>query len=98
MIQMTSSRRSRRDKRHWDDQTRHPAALGCSRCVDLEVCGGLHRSAGAFDCLTYCCGRPDDCSDVCQRNPAFVERVREVSGFYLTNVSAAKSVSFPTLP
>lgn len=92
------SRRSRREERFWDNTSRNPVALGCTKCGELGICGGLHVSIGAFDCTGYCCGKPESCDIVCQRNPDFVRRVREVSGFSLTAVDRVSAVPFPDLP
>ena len=94
----TKSRRLRREARYWDDPNRNTASLGCSRCPELGVCGGLHVRSSAFDCLTYCCGTPNECDIVCPRNSTFVDRVREVGGFDLGNVRRATRLEFPPLP
>lgn len=92
------ARKSRRDKRYWDAPRHNALSLGCSRCADFGMCGGLHTASGAFDCTTYCCGEPQKCADVCPRNPRFVDRVREVSGFDLQQLKSLGSVPFPSLP
>jgi len=92
------SRRTRREERFWDDTSRNPIALGCTQCGELGICGGLHVSIGAFDCTGYCCGKPGSCDIVCQRNPDFVKRVREISGFSLAGVERVPAVPFPNLP
>ena len=98
MKRSARSRKNRRDGRYWDDQRRNAASLGCSRCVDLPLCGGLHSSAGAYDCTSYCCGTPGECDVVCQRNRTFVDRVREVSGFDLLSLRRTRAVRFPSAP
>lgn len=60
--------------------------LGCSRCPDFNVCGGLSIGRSYFDCTDLCQSR--DCQFctqvVCRRNPRhFVARVHEVGGFLL---------------
>jgi hypothetical protein len=92
------SRHDRRAARYWDDAGINPASLGCSRCADLKLCGGLFVRADALDCTTYCCGQVQDCDMVCQRNATFVDRVWEVGGFDLANVARAAVIDFPTLP
>ncbi len=62
------------------------------------MCGGLHTSSGAFDCLSYCCGTPDKCTTVCPRHPNFVDRVQEVSGLELLQLERVRGAPFPSLP
>jgi hypothetical protein len=92
------ARKNRRDARYWDDQRRNTPSLGCSRCSELPLCGGLYTSSSAFDCLSYCCGTPDTCTTVCPRNNKFVARVREVSGFELYQIAPTRTRQFPGLP
>jgi len=92
------ARRMRRESRHWDDPQRNSSSLGCGRCSEFELCGGLHVRSSAFDCLTYCCGKTDGCVSVCPNNNTFVDRVRELEGFELHNVRRTTHVSFPLLP
>jgi hypothetical protein len=74
-------------------------ALGCMGCRTLGVCGGLNIECSAFDCLSLCCNRPDDCDAVCRNNPEmFAVRVREVDGFSLENVPRAPVLAAPSLP
>lgn len=83
----------------FDDPERNPQSLGCSVCQHREVCGGLHVSSGAFDCLSYCCRRPHSCDSVCINKVAsFVARVREVGGFGLKNVPRARPLPPPEVP
>ena len=98
MKRSARSRKNRRDARYWDDQRRNASSLGCSRCVDLLLCGGLHCAASAYDCTSYCCGNPDKCDIVCQRNPTFVDRVREVAGFDLLSLPRTRATRFPSTP
>ena len=98
MTPIARARKNRRDSRFWDDQSRNARCLGCSRCTDLDLCGGLYTASGAFDCTTYCCGQPKTCTDVCPRNPQFVDRVAEVLGFDLQQLDPVRAVPFPTLP
>lgn len=92
------SRKLRILSRFSDDHVRSPKALGCTSCLDLAICGGLHVRSGAFNCLAYCCGNPVDCDSVCMRSPEFVSRVREVGGFGLGNVPRARDLVSPVLP
>lgn len=91
-------RKNRRDGRYWDDHLRNAPSLGCSRCAELALCGGLHTASSAFDCISYCCGIPDACTIVCPRNSSFVDRVREVWGFGLVDLERVHGVPFPSLP
>ena len=91
-------RDDRRTSRYWDEPARNTPSLGCSICLDRKRCGGLHVASGAFDCLTYCCGRPANCDNVCPKNQSFVDRVREVGGFDLSSVGGAPKRDLPALP
>lgn len=77
--------------------------LGCSDCLDFNMCGGLHLPAGAIDsCLAHCtCKTPDEianCDVVCQKRPSeFVKRIHEVRSFDLNNVPKAKKRTQPLL-
>ena len=77
---------------------RSPLAFGCTRCHELGVCGGLHARSGAFDCRAYCCRRPANCDVVCENNPDFADRIREVGGLELDAVPRATALDFPDLP
>jgi hypothetical protein len=98
MTKLTRVRKNRRDGRYWDDRTKNPRSLGCSTCVDFALCGGIHTSSGAFDCLTYCCLTPTSCSTVCPRNSDFINRMLEVGGFELEQVARVPIKPFPSLP
>lgn len=83
----------------FDDPARFPESLGCSGCMQRDLCGGLHVLSGAFDCLSYCCATPDACDSVCPRNVSnFVARSREVLGFDQSNVPSAQRIPAPDLP
>lgn len=72
-------------------------ALGCRSCPYFAVCGGLRMEKGPFDCLGFCCGKPQSCSTVCLNKPKdFVNRFREVRGFglELEDVSHTQSLSY----
>ena len=87
-----------RESRHWDDPSRNPQSLGCASCPDRKVCGGLYVRSAAFDCTSYCCGKPASCDVVCRLNPNFVHRMWEVGGFGLSRVVPSTTCSFPELP
>lgn len=91
-------RSPRRERRLWHDETRNTPCLGCSGCPELGPCGGLRLDLRSFDCLDFCCGSPSACDRVCRNNPDYVERVREVGGFDLTNVPRARPFVAPELP
>lgn len=78
-----SPRSLRRERRLWQDENNNTRALGCIGCPDLELCGGLTVTAGAFDCLGFCkCKDVSICDNVCRRNPClYVLRLREINGF-----------------
>jgi hypothetical protein len=92
-------RNLRRERRLWHDGTRHTPSMGCAKCPDHEVCGGLQVGDALFDCLGFCCHNPADCDAVC-RNKAeeFAQRVREVGGFSFDNVPRSPIISAPSLP
>jgi hypothetical protein len=74
-------------------------SLGCAACPDLEICGGLHVPSGVFDCLSECCGQPNDCERVCRRQSTrYVTRVREVRGFDLADIPRGPVLEFSHLP
>lgn len=51
--------------------------LGCQNCEFLDLCGGVFDS---FDCLSYCCNKPDECTLACPRSPGFVTVVQDAGG------------------
>jgi hypothetical protein len=57
----------------------------------------LAHEGGFFDCLQFCCGKPETCDRVCRNNPDYVDRVREVGGFALDNVPRAPLLDAPEL-
>ena len=82
----------------WHDAGRNPPALGCQTCPDKALCGGVCVAAPYFDCLTYCCGKPDKCGSVCRVNPQYADRVWEVRTFDLANVPRGPRLHAPDLP
>jgi hypothetical protein len=58
----------------------------------------LRMKAAFFDCLQFCCGKPETCDRVCRNHPDYVYRVREVGGFALDNVPRAALLDAPELP
>lgn len=91
-------RNHRRERRLWHDPERSTDSLGCRACPDFGVCGGLRLAASLFDCLQFCCGRPESCDRVCRKHPDFPDRVREVGGFELATVRRGPVLPAPELP
>ena len=54
--------------------------------------------AAFFDCLQFCCGKPETCDRVCRNHPDYVNRVREVGRFALDNVPRGPLLDAPELP
>lgn len=79
---------------------KHSFLLGCGKCVDRTLCGGLQIQASALSCLDHCvCADPMACKLVCPRNTkSFAERVREVNGFDLANIEKRPPLAFPDVP
>lgn len=95
----TPPRHPGRESQWWHDQQRHTPSLGCTACYDRPHCGGLDVGGRLFDCLQFCCGKPEDCDAVCRTKPEdFANRVREVSGFAFENVPRATVLHAPSLP
>jgi hypothetical protein len=94
-----TARETRRERRLWHDGARQALSLGCARCPDEGVCGGLQVEGAVFDCLGLCCQNPADCDTVCRKKPdEFARRVREVGGFVFDNVPRAPVLPAPSLP
>ena len=93
------SRVTPQDSDLWSDNTQNSISIGCTRCPDFELCGGLSLATRLYDCLEYCCNSPASCDIVCRNNPAvFVQRVREIDGFDLMNVPRSPRIPVPTMP
>lgn len=92
------NRHPRGERRLWHRPTGATAALGCTVCPERTICGGLSVERALFDCLQFCCERPDGCDRVCRKHPDYVDRVREVSTFSLDTVPRAPVLSAPVLP
>jgi hypothetical protein len=92
-------RNLRRERRLWHDTARHTPSMGCGRCPDREICGGLQVADPLFDCLGFCCHNAPDCDAVCRNKPEeFARRVREVDGFAFDNVPRAPLLAVSPLP
>jgi hypothetical protein len=94
-----AQRNLRRERRLWNDRAIHAPSMGCLRCPDREICGGLQVGDALFDCLSLCCHEPTDCDAVCRNKPEeFASRVREIEGFDFNNVPRAPVLQPPSLP
>lgn len=73
------------------DPDAYPVALGCPSCRHFAECGGLCVKAPIFDCLDFCCNSPETCTRVCGKQSAavFVDQLREIGGFDLSNAPRA---------
>lgn len=91
-------RNPRRESRLWHEPDRRTGSLGCRVCPDLSLCGGLRLKTGLYDCLQFCCGKPETCDRVCRKHYDFADRVREVGTFDLGNVPRAPVLEAPVLP
>lgn len=70
-----------------DDPFAYSRALGCGNCPSLRWCGGLSVRDSIWDCSDLCCGKPEQCTNVCVRNPIqYVDQSREITGFDLANI------------
>ena len=91
-------RNARAERGLWHDSRLTPS-LGCTACPNRKVCGGLQVESPVFDCLSFCCGKPEKCDAVCRNKPQeFARRVWEIGGFSLDNVARAAVLSTPRLP
>lgn len=89
----------RKQRRLWDEGEALPIPLGCTACVDLELCGGVHKRQQHFNCLDDCCGSPATCDGMCPRNPIlFRDKMREVNGLVLDNIPHTTPCPAPKLP
>ncbi len=66
-------------------QAGNEVKLGCIKCPELEICGGLGVEAPVFDCMSLCCGSPATCERyACPQNPKkYSKLVSEVGGLEL---------------
>jgi hypothetical protein len=85
-----------RERRLWHNEVQNTPSLGCERCPEKGVCGGLRIEQSLYDCLRYCCGKPHTCDRVCRERPeAFARAIREIAGFDLTNVPRTQILPKP---
>ena len=102
MSQVIADTASTRGRSLWHDSGRNPPSLGCTRCPDLDTCGGLRIAAALYSCFDLCRCPPAACKldAVCRRMPAdFVQRLNEVGGFFLDNILRIQvPPKAPTLP
>jgi hypothetical protein len=87
-----------RVERLWHDPARNTPGLGCARCRERDLCGGLVIKAAFLDCLQFCCGKSQNCDRVCRNNPDYVDRLREVGTFDLNTVPRGPVLDAPALP
>jgi hypothetical protein len=93
------TRNSRKDKRLWHNECLRTPSLGCDKCPEHAICGGLRVEQSLYDCLGLCCGKPDDCDSVCRLKPVqFADRVREIQGFSFDNIPSSTPLQAPSLP
>lgn len=74
-------------------------SLGCSRCPELRVCGGLSIDAPVFNCMEFCCGTPNTCRrQACPNRGDYSVFVNEVGGLelnrFVQNVRAPRALPF----
>lgn len=93
-----AKRNTRRERRLWHEPDQKMGPLGCGVCPDRGTCGGLRLQAHFYDCLQFCCGKPECCDRVCRNHPDFADRVREVGTFELGTVPRSQLLVPPALP
>lgn len=77
---------------------RHPIGLGCVRCEDREICGGIN-IPDLFDCWPLCCGDLNTCDYVCPRNvEKFVEHLNEIDGFEFDAIFSRNDIEYELFP
>ncbi|MFN7541668.1 MAG: hypothetical protein ACK5TN_02580 [Acidobacteriota bacterium] len=91
-------RNPRRERKLWHHEHLPMHSLGCSTCPERSVCGGIRVKEPVFDCLAFCCGKPESCDKVCRKHHDFADRVREVGTFNLHSVPRAGRLVAPVLP
>lgn len=66
-------------------QAGNEVKLGCTKCPELGLCGGLSVDAPVFDCMEFCCGSPATCERyACPKDPKrYSTLVNEVGGLEL---------------
>ncbi|MDE0331129.1 MAG: DUF4417 domain-containing protein [Nitrospinae bacterium] len=62
------------------------------------MCGGLQTKETLYDCLQFCCHKPESCDRVCRNHPNFADYVREIGTFDLNNVPRAQILDAPKIP
>src|SRR5215468_2770921 len=92
------SRSMRRERQLWHDPTRTVSCLGCGAGPERSICGGLRIKTSIFDCLAFCCGKPDTCDNVCRLHPDYAGRVREIGTFGLDTIGRTAGIPVPILP
>lgn len=91
-------RNVRRARKLWHQPKLTPS-LGCIGCRERGDCGGLQTEASVFDCMTHCCRQPETCTKMCRAKPRdFALKLREISGFDLSNIPSNAGIYVPPLP
>lgn len=70
-------------------QSGEPVALGCWRCPEFELCGGLSLASGVHNCTAFCTDNTGDHDHlICPQCNAkeYTAAIREVNGFSLNTV------------
>lgn len=96
--QPDANRPLRHVRQLWHDERQNPPALGCGACPEKRLCGGVCVAAPYFDCLTYCCNKPNECGSVCRLHPRFADRMWEIRGLDLGNVPRSRPLPAPPVP
>lgn len=91
-------RNTRRERRLLQDEQRCSGSLQCPTCPEWGWCGGLKIAIPSMSCLDLCCGGDDSCDAVCRRNKKYVEQVREIDGYDLSNVPRKPALDALELP
>lgn len=86
------------EQRSLRNESWQPLSLGCEKCSERAICGGLRLEAHAYDCTSFCCANPKKCLKVCKNNRDFVARKREIKGFELDNVLRTPQLGYLALP
>lgn len=98
--QATDGARLRLEANFRDVGPAAPCGMGCSACIDYNICGGLRLEKGFWDCSELCCGMPASCSGrMCRFNRAdYARRHAEVGGFDLGRIGRAPLNTITVFP
>lgn len=98
MLSDKDTRSRKRIRRLWHKPQNPYIPIGCPKCPEFALCGGLRTEEQIFNCLSFCCGNASSCSLVCRNNPDIALRLREVNGWELNNVPRAEPLGSPEIP